>query len=42
MIKKYIDARIKKIEEHNQRLLEAIQQETYGLREATRGSGFVV
>ena len=42
MIKKYIDARIKKIEEHNQRLFEAIQKETFSLREATRGSRVVV
>ena len=42
MIKKYIDAMIKKIEEHNQRLLDAIQKETFSLREGTRGSGVVI
>ena len=42
MIKVYIDARIKKIEGLNEKLFEAIKQETYDLREATRGSGVVV
>ena len=42
MVKLYIDARIKKIEEHNAHVLECVQQDTMDLREATRGWGLVV
>lgn len=42
MVKMYIDARIKKIEEHNAHVLECVQQDTMDLREATRGWGLVV
>ena len=42
MMKMYINARIKKIEEHNERILEAIRKDSMELKEATRGWGTVV
>ena len=42
MIKLYIDARVKKIEEHNANVLEEVRKDTVELREATRGWGHVI
>jgi hypothetical protein len=41
VVKLYLDARIRKIEEHNAAILETVIQETYDLRNATRGMGVV-
>ena len=41
VVKLYLDARIRKIEEHNAVILESLIQETYDLRNATRGMGVV-
>ena len=41
LIKIYIDERIRKIEEHNSRILECVRDQTEVLREATRGDGVV-
>ena len=41
VVKLYIDARIKIIEEHNAAILEAVLQETIEMRNATRGMGVV-
>ena len=41
VVKLYLDARIRKIEEHNAVILESLIQETYDLRNATCGMGVV-
>ena len=42
MVKRYMDERIKRIEEHNACVLDTVRQETMDLREVTRGWGLVV
>ena len=42
MVKRYMEERIRRIEEHNAHLFEIVRQETVELREVTRGWGLVV
>ena len=42
VIKLYLDARIKKIEEHNAKVFRLVRKETIAMREETRGMGVVV
>ena len=41
MVKRYMDERIRRIEEHNACVLDTVRQETMDLREVTRGWGLV-
>ena len=42
VIRLYVDERIKKIEEHNKKVLDQVREDTLLLREATRGQGVVI